>query len=124
VEGDKVTLLGQVARPSLKSDAENAVKSIEGVASVNNQIQVLPTSAMDDSLRHAVYRAIYGDTVLSRYGWSALPSIHIIVNNGNVTLEGVVDNTSDRNLAGLRAQQVPNAFAVTNNLTVAADNKK
>ena len=125
VEGDKVTLLGQVVRPTLKSDAENAVKSIEGVASVNNQIEVLPVSPMDDQLRRAVYRAIYGDAVLSRYGMSALPSIHIIVRNGNVTLEGVVDSESDKNLANLRASAVPNVFSVTNNLTAgSSDNKK
>jgi len=125
VEGDKVTLLGQVVRPTLKSDAENAVKSIEGVASVNNQIEVLPVSPMDDQLRRAVYRAIYGDAVLSRYGMSALPSIHIIVKNGNVTLEGVVDSESDKNLANLRASAVPNVFSVTNNLTVgSSDGKK
>jgi len=125
VEGDKVTLLGQVVRPTLKSDAENAVKSIEGVASVNNQIEVLPVSPMDDQLRRAVYRAIYGDAVLSRYGMSALPSIHIIVKNGNVTLEGVVDSESDKNLANLRASAVPNVFSVSNNLTVgSSDNKK
>jgi hyperosmotically inducible periplasmic protein len=125
VEGDKVTLLGQVVRPTLKSDAENVVKSIEGVASVNNQIEVLPVSPMDDQLRRAVYRAIYGDTVLSRYGMSALPSIHIIVKNGNVTLEGVVDSESDKNLAGLRTNAVPNVFSVTNNLTVgSSDGKK
>jgi hyperosmotically inducible protein len=124
VDGDKVTLLGQVVRPTLKSDAENAVKGIESVSSVDNQIEVLPTSPMDDGLRRAVYRAIYGDTSLSRYGMSALPSIHIIVKNGNVALEGVVDNEGDKNLAGLRANGVPNVFAVTNNLTIAADNKK
>src|SRR4029077_296776 len=125
VEGDKVTLLGQVVRPTLKSDAENAVKSIEGVASVSNQIEVLPVSPMDDQLRRAVYRAIYGDAVLSRYGMSALPSIHIIVKNGNVTLEGVVDSESDKNLANLRSSAVPNVFSVTNNLTVSSsDNKK
>ena len=125
VEGDKVTLLGQVVRPTLKSDAENAVKSIEGVASVNDQIEVLPVSPMDDQLRRAVYRAVYGDPVLSRYGMSALPSIHIIVKNGNVTLEGVVDSESDKNLANLRASAVPNVFSVTNNLTVgSSDNKK
>ena len=125
VEGDKVTLLGQVVRPTLKSDAENAVKSIEGVASVNNQIEVLPVSPMDDQLRRAVYRAIYGDAVLSRYGMSALPSIHIIVKNGNVTLEGVVDSESDKNLANLRASAVPNVFSATNNLTAgSSDNKK
>lgn len=124
VEGDKVTLLGQVVRPTLKSDAENAVKNIEGVSSVDNQIEVLPTSPMDDGVRRAVYRALYGDTGLSRYGMSALPSIHIIVKNGNVALEGVVDNEFDKNLAGLRANQVPNVFSVTNNLSVTPDTKK
>ena len=124
VDGDKVTLLGQVVRPTLKSDAEHAVKEIEGVSSVDNQIQVLPTSPMDDQLRRAVYRALYGDTALSRYGMSALPSIHIIVNNGHVTLEGVVDSEGDKNLANIRANGVPNVFSVTNNLTVAADSKK
>jgi osmotically-inducible protein OsmY len=124
VDGDKVTLLGQVVRPTLKSDAERAVKDIEGVSSVDNQIQVLPTSPMDDQLRRAVYRALYGDTALSRYGMSALPSIHIIVNNGHVTLEGVVDSEGDKNLANIRANEVPNVFSVTNNLTVAADSKK
>lgn len=124
VDGDKVTLMGQVVRPTLKSDAENAVKSIEAVAAVNNQIEVLPVSPMDDQLRRAVFRAIYGDPALSRYGMSALPSIHIIVKNGNVTLEGVVDSESDRNLANLRANGVPNVFSVKNNLTVAATEKK
>jgi hyperosmotically inducible protein len=124
VDGDKVTLLGQVVRPTLKSDAESAVKSIEGVSSVDNRIEVLPTSPMDDGLRRAVYRAIYGDTVLSRYGMSALPSIHIIVKNGHVALEGVVDSESDKNLANLRASAVPNVFSVTNNLAVGSDNKK
>ena len=124
VEGDKVTLLGQVVRPTLKSDAENAVKSIEGVSAVDNQIEVLPTSPMDDGLRRAVYRALYGDTSLSRYGMSALPSIHIIVKNGNVALEGVVDSESDKNLANIRANGVPNVFSVTNNLAVGSDSKK
>ena len=125
VDGDKVTLLGQVVRPTLKSDAESAVKGLEGVSAVDNQIEVLPVSPMDDQLRRAAYRAIYGDTVLSRYGWSALPSIHIIVKNGHVTLEGVVDSESDKNLANLRANAVPNVFSVTNNLTVApSDSKK
>ena len=119
VDGDKVTLSGQVTRPVLKSDAEGAVKSIEGVASVVNNIEVLPPSPMDDQLRRAVYRAIYGDPALSRYSIQAVPSIHIIVKNGNVTLEGVVDNETDKNLAGLRANQVPNVFSVKNNLVVA-----
>lgn len=120
VEEDKVTLSGQVVRPTLKSDAEAAVKSIEGVASVTNNIEVLPLSAMDDQLRRAVYRAIYGDTALFRYGESAVPSIHIIVKNGNVTLVGVVDNESDKNLANLRANGVPNVFSVKNDLAVAS----
>jgi hyperosmotically inducible protein len=124
VDGDKVTLMGQVVRPTLKSDAESAVKGLEGVSAVENQIEVLPVSPMDDQLRRAVYRAIYGDTVLSRYGWSALPSIHIIVKNGHVTLEGVVDSESDKNLANLRTNGVPNVFSVTNNLTVAANDQK
>lgn len=116
VAGDNVTLLGQVVRPTLKSDAERAVKSIEGVASVDNQIEVLPLSPMDDQTRRAVFRAVYSDTALSRYAIQAVPPIHIIVKNGNVTLEGVVANESDKNLANLRANQVPNVFSVKNNL--------
>jgi hyperosmotically inducible protein len=123
VDGDKVTLMGQVVRPTLKSDAENVVKEIEGVSAVNNEIQVLPVSPMDDQLRRAVYRAIYGDMVLSRYGMSALPSIHIIVNNGHVALEGVVDSESDKNLANIRTSGVPNVFSVTNNLVTGSEGK-
>jgi hyperosmotically inducible protein len=123
VDGDKVTLFGQVTRPTLKSDAEAAVKSIEGVASVVNNIEVLPLSPMDDQLRRAVFRAIYGDSGLPRYSVQAVPSIHIIVKNGNVTLEGVVDNESDKNLANLRANQVPNVLSVKNNLVVVSDSK-
>src|SRR5437016_12247800 len=103
VEGDKVILSGQVTRPVLKSDAEAAVKSIEGVSSVVNNIEVLPPSPMDDQLRHGLYRAIYGDPGLSRYSIQAVPSIDIIVKNGNVTLDGVVDSVTDKNLAGLHA---------------------
>jgi len=124
VDGDRVTLLGQVVRPTLKSDAENAVKSIEGVSSVDNQIEVLPVSPMDDQIRRAVFRAIYGDTALSHYGMSALPSIHIIVKNGHVTIEGVVDSEGDKNLANIRTGSVPNVFSVTNNLVVAGEGKK
>src|SRR5712691_3861930 len=118
VEGDKVTLYGQVTRPTLKSDAEAAVKSIEGISTVLNNIEVLPPSPMDDQLRRALYRAIYGDPGLSRYSIQAVPSIHIIVKNGNVTLEGVVDSEADKNLAGIRANQVPNVFSVKNNLVI------
>lgn len=119
LEGSKVILLGQVVRPTLKSDAGAAVKSVEGVSTVQNDIEVLPNSPMDDQLRRAVYRAIYSEPGLSRYALSAVPSIHIIVKNGNVTLEGVADNDTDKNLAGLRANGVPNVFSVTNNLVVA-----
>ena len=118
VEGDKVVLSGQVVRPTLKSDAENVVKSVEGVSKVDNQIEVLPVSPIDDQLRRALYRAIYNDAGLFRYGTSSVPSIHLIVKNGNVTLEGVVDNEADKNLANLRANQVPNVFSVKNNLKV------
>jgi hyperosmotically inducible protein len=124
IEGDKVTLNGQVIRPTLKSDAESAVKSIEGVGRVVNNIEVLPTSPMDDDIRRAVYRAVYGDSSLQRYALQAVPSIHIIVKNGNVTLEGVADTETDKNLANLRASGVPNVFSVKNNLVVANEKAK
>lgn len=118
VEGDTVTLEGQVTRPTLKSDAAGVVKNIEGVGRVVNNIEVLPLSPMDDQIRRAMYRTIYGEAGLSRYAQSAVPSIHIIVKNGTVTLEGVVDNEGDKNLVNVRANGVPNVFAVKNNLVV------
>ena len=119
VDGGTVTLLGEVTRPTLKSDAENVVKRIEGVTNVINQIEVLPLSPMDNQIRMAEYRAIYGDPALStRYGFQALPSIHIIVKNGHVRLEGVVANEADKNLVGIRANGVPNVFSVENDLQV------
>jgi hyperosmotically inducible protein len=117
-----VTLLGQAARPTLKSDAENAVKHIEGVEHVDNQIQVLPLSPSDDQIRRAAFRTIYGSPQLSKYSWEAVQSIHIIVNHGNITLEGVVDNQGDKQVAEIQAKGVANAFSVTNNLAV-IDNK-
>jgi hyperosmotically inducible periplasmic protein len=123
VDGDKVLLEGQVVRASLKSDAEAAVKSVEGVATVVNNIDVLPPAPMDDQLRAALYRAIYGESSLSRYGYASVASIHIIVKNGNVTLEGVVDSDSDKNVANIRAKGVPNVFSVKNNLQVAGGGK-
>jgi hyperosmotically inducible protein len=123
VEGDKVTLYGEVTRPVLKSDAGAAAKNIEGVASVVNNIEVLPLSPMDDQLRRSLFRAIYGDSGLSRYGVQAVPSIHVIVKNGNVTLEGVVDNETDKNIANLRAYGVSSVFSVKNNLVVAGNGK-
>jgi hyperosmotically inducible protein len=118
VDGSTVTLLGQVVRPSLKSDAENAVKHIEGVDKVVNQIEVLPTSPMDDRLRLELYRAIYGYPALEKYALGVQKPIRIIVKNGHVTLEGVVDNEADKNLAGLRANSVSGIFSVMNNLQV------
>ncbi len=118
VEGDQVTLSGQVARPTLKSDAENVVKRLAGVRTVVNQIDVLPLSPFDNRIRWAAVRAIYGFPSLNRYALGAHPSIHIIVKNGEVTLEGVVDREADRNLAGLLANGVFGAFSVTNNLRV------
>jgi hyperosmotically inducible periplasmic protein len=116
VEGDTVILEGQVVRPTLKSDAENVVKKIEGIGRVVNNIEVLPPSPMDDQLRRAVYRTIFGDPGLSRYAESAVPSIHVIVKNGNVTLVGVVDSEADKNLVNLRVNGVPNVFSVKNEL--------
>jgi hyperosmotically inducible protein len=119
VAGYSVTLKGQVTNPTLKKDAERAVKQIEGVESVNNQIEVLPTSTMDDQLRLRLYRAIYGFAPLEKYAMPVIKPIRIIVRNGNVTLEGVVDNKADKDMAGLRANGVSGAFSVTNNLVVA-----
>ena len=118
VNGGKVTLVGQVTRPTLKSDAGNVVKKIEGVDQVVNDIEVLPLSPSDDRIRLAVYRAIYGQPSLDRYALQAVPPIHIIVKNGNVTLEGVVANEGDKNLANMRANGVSGVFSVTNNLRV------
>ena len=118
VEGNNVTLIGQVARPVLKSDAEGAVKGIEGVQSVNNQIEVLPASPFDDQIRRAEFRAIYGFGPLEMYSLRAVPPIHIIVKNGHVTLEGAVATEADKNMVNVRANGVPNVFSVTNNLHV------
>jgi len=119
-----VTLLGQVSRPTLKSDAERAVKGIEGVEKVVNNIEVLPTSINDDRIRRAAYRAIYGNSVLSQYQLRAVPPIHIIVKNGNITLEGVVARPMDKQIAGIQANGVHGAFSVTNNLAVEEQEKK
>src|SRR5713226_5891005 len=118
VDGYRVTLLGQVSRPTLKTDAERVVKRIEGVERIVNRIEVLPLSPNDDRIRRAVYRAVYGHSALQRYALGAQPPIHIIVKNGNVTPEGVVANTMDRNIAGIQANGVPGVFSVRNNLQV------
>ncbi len=119
VENGTVTLMGEVTRPTLKSDAGNVTKRVEGVTNVVNNIEVLPLSPMDDQTRYAVYRAIYGDSALStRYGYRAVPSIHIIVKNGHVKLEGAVANEFDKNIANVRANGVANVFSVENDLQV------
>jgi hyperosmotically inducible protein len=118
VDGTKVTLFGQATRPTLKSDAENVVKRIEGVQIVDNEIEVLPLSPNDDQIRRATYRKIYSNPALQRYQLGAVPPIHIIVKNGNVTLVGVVDSETDKNLAGIAANGVSGAFKVTNDLAV------
>jgi hyperosmotically inducible protein len=119
VDGTTVTLYGEVTRPTLKSDAGRVVQHIEGVGQVVNNIKVLPLSPFDNQIRRAEYRAIFGYGSLYRYAMGALPSIHIIVDNGHVTLEGVVANQGDKNIAGIRANGVPGVFSVTNNLLVA-----
>jgi hyperosmotically inducible protein len=119
IDGGTVTLMGQVTNPVLKSSAENVVKRLEGVQHVVNKIEVLPLSPNDDRIRREAYRTIYSYPSLStRYGFQSVPSIHIIVKNGNLILEGVVDNASDKNVAGIQANGVPGVFSVTNNLRV------
>ena len=121
-EGGTVTLIGAVTRPTLKSDAEGVVKRIDGVTNVVNQIEVLPLSPNDDRIRRAEYRAIYGDSALStRYGFRALPSIHILVKNGNVQLEGSVANKFDYNLINIRSKGVAGAFSVVNDLQIESE---
>jgi hyperosmotically inducible protein len=120
VEGDTVTLFGQVSRPTLKSDAEGVVKRIVGVARVDNQIDVLPVSFYDDRIRLAEFRAIYHTLSLDRYVLRAIPAIHIIVRNGNVTLEGVVATKFDKDLANIKANGVSGVFSVTNHLRVSS----
>jgi hyperosmotically inducible periplasmic protein len=142
LKGNTVILRGQASRPTLKSSIENVVKKIEGVGSVENQIEVLPLSGNDDRIRAAVYASIYSYAPLQRYtsnrggamggrsvarqagGITNDPpigfhAIHIIVNNGNVTLTGVVDSEGDLTLAGIRANSVPGVFSVDNDLQVA-----
>jgi hyperosmotically inducible protein len=118
VNGDHVILTGQVTRPTLRSSAENVVRRIEGVEKITNNIEVLPLSPFDDRIRIAAYRSIYGYGALNRYALGTQPSIRIIVKNGNITLQGVVANEMDSNLAYMRARSVPGSFSVTNELKV------
>ena len=118
VDGSTIVLAGQVTRPTLKSGAERVVERIEGVREVVNKIEVLPLSSSDDRIRWAVYRAIYHDSALSRYAVQAVPPIHIVVRNGDVTLEGVVNASTERDVANARANAVLGVFSVVNNLRV------
>jgi hyperosmotically inducible protein len=119
VDGTSVTLLGEVRTAYLKDAAANSVKRIEGVTQVNNQIAILPPSPNDDRIRRQTARALFRDSRLFRYSMGSLPPIRIIVNGGHVTLVGMVDNQGDKNVAGIRANEVPGVFSVTNDLRVA-----
>ncbi len=118
IDGERVTLLGQVLRPSTRTDAAKRVKKIEGVTSVVNQIEVLPASPMDDHLRRRLFRAIYSSPFLNHYAIQPVPPIHIIVKNGNVTLAGVVASEAEKNVANIKASGVAGTFSVTNQLRV------
>jgi hyperosmotically inducible protein len=118
IDGSTITLSGQVVRPTTRSDAEHRVAKIEGVDRVVNNIEVLPLSSFDDSIRARTYRAVFRTGSLYRYAMGANPSIHIVVDNGRVTLEGVVSNKMDGQLAYMAANGVPGVFHVTNNLRV------
>ena len=118
VNGSTVILNGKVTKPALKDDAGKVVKNIEGVERVDNRIEVLPLSPNDDRIRAATFRAVYSALQLNRYALQAVPPIHIIVENGNVTLEGVVANSVDRDVANLQAQHVSGVFSVTDHLRV------
>lgn len=118
VDGNEVTLSGHVSWPTLKTEAEGALRGIEGLESVSNNIEVLPVSSNDDRIRLAAYRAIYGHSTLARYRLHPHPPIRIIVKNGNLTLLGVVDSDMDRTIANMLANGVSGAFSVTNNLQI------
>ncbi len=128
VNGSVVTLVGACppeAPYDIRSDAEHAAKKVPGVTQVINNIKLLPLSPMDWQIRRAMVRKIYGNgSIGTRYGYQALPSIHIIVDNGHVTLEGVVDNQFDKTLIGTLANQVPYVFSVQNNLIVQNEESK
>jgi len=118
INGGDVTLYGQVMRPTTRSDAERRVKKIAGVTHVQNNIKVLPLSSFDDRIRAATYRSIARMGGLYRYLQGVNPSLHIVVDRGHVTLEGVVSGSGDRNLAYMAANRVPGVFSVQNNLRV------
>ena len=127
IDGRTVTLLGETPNASTKSSTGSVVKHIEGVDKVINNIEVLPPSSADQRIRRATYNAIYKYGPLFKYSHAPVPPIHIIVKNGRITLEGIVDSESDKQMAGMQANQVPGTFQVTNNLGVinpASEGKK
>ena len=123
VDGNRVVLSGQTVRPTIKTSAERRVASLEGITEVDNRIEVLPVSGYDDRLRRRVARALYTNPVLDRYALRAVPGIHIIVKNGRVTLEGVVNREAEKHVAYLEANGVSGVFEVTNNLRVEIPSK-
>ncbi len=118
VNDTRVELSGYASQPTLKTDAERAVKNIEGVTAVTNNIEALPVSTNDTRIRWAAYRAIYGSEALQTYAIRALPPIHLIVKNGSIILEGVVAREMDKIIANQQANSIPGVFSVTNNLRV------
>ncbi|HMH11662.1 MAG TPA: BON domain-containing protein [Edaphobacter sp.] len=146
IHGKTIVLKGYASRPILKEEAGRVVKKIEGIESVDNQIEVLPLSPNDDRIRAAVYNRIYTQPALRKYNANqgslaqamgpggrsfglmaggitnnppiGFHAIHIIVNNGHVTLYGVVLNNSDAAIAGMQANSAPGAFSVDNDLIV------
>lgn len=118
VDGSRVVLQGEVTNPEAKSEAIATVKNVPGVTDVQDNIKVLPLSNEDDRIRRAAYRLIYGDPQLTKYGFQSVQSIHIIVDNGHITLEGTVNSEADKNVAGIRANSVEGAFSSKNNLMV------
>jgi hyperosmotically inducible protein len=118
LDGNKITLTGYVLRPTLRTNAEAAVKSLEGVSSVKNLIEVLPKSPADDDSRRAVYRAIFEDSTLQRYAAQEVPLIHVILRNGEVTLEGAVLTEAEKNLASTRVSGVSGISTVKNNISI------
>ena len=115
---DTVVLTGQVVRPTLRSSAERVVRRVEGIAKVVNNIEVLPLSRFDDSLRLATYRALFSRPGLDRYAMPVISPIRIIVRNGEITLVGVVSRQADKDMAGILANGMSGAFKVTNELMV------
>ena len=123
IEGDTVTLLGQVMNPTTKEDAENAIKKLDGVKTVKNEIKVLPLSRFDDNIRYKVWQSIANKGSLYRYLLGTNPSMRIIVKDGRVSLQGFVNTKGDYDLAYIAAREVPGTFAVENDLEISKDEK-